>query len=115
HHLSAAATASPNGSLAHCEYGKALDQTQDWPRARTELETCARLDPNSVEAHYRLARIYRRLGLKELANKELAQRSAAAQRIAASNEAREQSVRAFLYTMVNASPPEKSSLGGFSQ
>ncbi len=42
---------------------------------------------------------YRRLGLKELANKELAQWSAAAQRVAASNEAREQSVKAFLYTM----------------
>lgn len=99
HHLAAAAKASPNSSLAHCEYGKALDERQDWPRARTELEICERLDPNSVEAHYRLARIYSRLGLKELAKSELAQRSAAAQRVAASNEARDQSVKAFLFTM----------------
>lgn len=99
HYLAAAARASPNSPLAHCEYGKALDERQNWPQARTELEICERLDPNSVEAHYRLARIYSRLGLTELAKSELAQRSAAAQRVAASNEAREQSVKAFLFTM----------------
>jgi hypothetical protein len=52
-----------------------------------------------VEVHYRLARLYRALGLEEQARKELALRSAAEQRLAASNEARQRSLRVFLYSM----------------
>ena len=97
--LASAAEASPENVLAHCEYGKALEQKHDLPRARTELETCARLNPDSVEVHYRLARLYRALGLTEKARRELALRSAAERRLAASNEARQRSVQAFLYSM----------------
>jgi tetratricopeptide (TPR) repeat protein len=95
----ASAATSPDSAIAHCEYGKALDQTHDWPHARKELETCTRLGPDSVEAHYRLSRVYRRLGLKELAEKEASLRTAAERRETAANDARENSVKEFLYTM----------------
>jgi tetratricopeptide (TPR) repeat protein len=95
----ASAAASPERDIAHCEYGNVLDQTHDWLKARGELETCTRLNPDSVEAHYRLARVYRRLGLKDLADKEARLRSAAEQRESAANNARETSVKEFIYTM----------------
>lgn len=97
--LRSAAAHSPGNALARCEYGKALYQAHDWPRARSELKACVHLDPNSVEGHYRLARVYERFGEKDLARKELALRAAASGRLAAANDAREESVKGFLYTM----------------
>jgi Tfp pilus assembly protein PilF len=97
--LGAAASRAPASALARCEYGKALYQAHEWALARTELEACVRLDPNSIEGHYRLARVYERSGAKDLARKELALRAAASERVAATNNAREESVRRFLYTM----------------
>jgi tetratricopeptide (TPR) repeat protein len=58
---------APNESIARCQLGKALDLTQQWTAARTQLEACVRLKPAWPEGHYRLARIYRHLGLKSLA------------------------------------------------
>ncbi|HEY7302628.1 MAG TPA: tetratricopeptide repeat protein [Bryobacteraceae bacterium] len=97
--LSMAASRSPESALTRCEYGKALYQAHDWAKARSELQVCVRLDPNSIEGHYRLARVYERFGAQELARKELALRAAASERVAATNNAREESVRGFLYTM----------------
>jgi Tfp pilus assembly protein PilF len=97
--LGSAASRSPENALVRCEYGKALYQAHDWARARSELKACVDLDPNSVEAHYRLARVYERFGEKELARKELELRAAASNRLAAANNAREESVKGFLYTM----------------
>jgi tetratricopeptide (TPR) repeat protein len=99
HRLGSAASRAPENALARCEYGKALYQSHDWARARSELKACVRLDPNSVEGHYRLARVYERFGEKDLARKELAMRAAASSRLAAANDAREESVKGFLYTM----------------
>lgn len=97
--LGTAASRSPRNPLARCEYGKALYQTRDWPRARSELQACVHLDPDSIEGHYRLARVYEHYGEKDLARKELALRAAASSRLAAINDAREESVKGFLYTM----------------
>lgn len=97
--LAIAASRDPASSIARCEYGKALYQTHDWTRARQELQACVHLDPNSIEGHYRLARVYERLGEGDLARRELALRAEASSRLAAANDAREQSVRGFLYTM----------------
>ncbi len=97
--LASASARSPNNALARCEYGRALDQAHDWGRARSELQACVRLDPDSIEGHYRLARIYERLGERNLARRELAKRVTARDKMAASNEAREESVKRFLYTM----------------
>lgn len=98
HRLSLVVARSPDNSLARCEYGKALDEAHD-SRARVELKTCVHLDPDSIEGHYRLARIYNKLGWKEQAWQELAQRAAAERRITAANEARENSIKQFLYSM----------------
>ncbi len=97
--LGSAASRSPENALARCEYGKALYQAHNWTRARSELKACVQLDPNSVEGHYRLARVYERFGEKDLARKELALRTAASSRLTAANDAREESVKGFLYTM----------------
>jgi len=58
---------APNEPIARCQLGKALDLSQRWPAARTQLEACVRLKPAWPEGHYRLARVYRHLGLKSLA------------------------------------------------
>jgi predicted Zn-dependent protease len=97
--LGTAASRSPDSALTRCEYGKALYQAHDWGRARSELQACVRLDPNSIEGHYRLARVFERSGRSDLARKELALRAEASSRVAAANNAREESVRGFLYTM----------------
>jgi len=99
HRLASASARSPRNALLRCEYGRALDQAHDFSLARSQLEACVRLDPNSIEGHYRLARIYERFGQKDLARRELALRSDAEQKLAASNEAREDSVKQFLYTI----------------
>jgi tetratricopeptide (TPR) repeat protein len=61
---------APDEPVARCQLGKALEWSQQWREARTQLEKCVRMDPNSPEGHYRLARVYRRLGLTALANEQ---------------------------------------------
>ena len=97
--LASASARSPQNALVRCEYGRALYQAHDFTQARSQLEVCVQLDPDSIEGHYRLARLYERLGLKDLGRRELALRSDAEHRLAASNEARENSVKKFLYTI----------------
>lgn len=99
HRLASASARFPKNALIRCEYGRALDQARNFIKARSQLEVCVQLDPNSIEGHYRLARIYERSGQKDLVRKELALRSDAEHRMAASNEARENSVKQFLYTI----------------
>ncbi len=65
--LRRAVRTAPNESVGRCQLGKALDLAQQWPAARTQLEACVRLKPAWPEGHYRLARVYRHLGLKSLA------------------------------------------------
>jgi tetratricopeptide (TPR) repeat protein len=99
--LSRAASNAPERGLVRCQFGKALDEAHEWAHARGELEACVRLDQDSIDGHYRLARVYERLGLKQQAARELQARAAAEQRITASNEARERDVKQFLYTIVH--------------
>jgi tetratricopeptide (TPR) repeat protein len=63
---------APDEPVARCQLGKALEWSQQWGEARTQLEKCVRLDPDSPEGHYRLARVYRRLGFTALANEQTA-------------------------------------------
>src|SRR5206468_6838952 len=58
-----AVRASPEDSVARCQLGKALEWSQQWPQSRAQMEKCVQLEPDSPESHYRLARVYRRLGL----------------------------------------------------
>lgn len=61
---------APDDPLPRCELGKALEWSQQWTEARTQLEKCVRLNPDSPEGHFRLARVYRRLGLTTLASEQ---------------------------------------------
>ena len=67
HRLREAARVAPNEPAARCQLGKALEWTQQWREARTQLEACVRLTPGSPEGHFHLARVYRRLGLNSFA------------------------------------------------
>jgi tetratricopeptide (TPR) repeat protein len=60
----------PDEPVARCQLGKALEWAQQWQEARTQMEKCVRLDPDSPEGHYRLARVYRRLGFTALASEQ---------------------------------------------
>jgi tetratricopeptide (TPR) repeat protein len=71
---------APQEPLARCQLGRAFEWSQEWQKARLQMETCVRLDPDSPEGHYRLARIYRRLGLSSLANQQTALQQQAMQR-----------------------------------
>jgi Tfp pilus assembly protein PilF len=50
-----------------------LEKTGDLAGALQELQRTMNLDPAKADAHYRAARIYQRLGKKDLADKEFAQ------------------------------------------
>lgn len=68
--LRAANQLAPDSTLAVCALGRALAWTSDWAGARGWLERCVRLQPGSIEDHYRLSRVYRELGLTDLARGE---------------------------------------------
>lgn len=97
--LRQAAKLGPKDSTARCELGKALDWAHQWSNARRELEACVRLDPNSVDAHYILAGIYRRLGRKDLAAKEIQLHDRAVHNMVQSNARRDRTLKKFLFTM----------------
>ena len=103
--LRKAARLAPENSTARCEYGKALEWAQQWTQARNELEACVRLDPNTVDAHYALANVYRKLGEKDLAMKEIKLHEAAEQRMVEANTLRDQTLKKFLVTMRSPSSP----------
>jgi tetratricopeptide (TPR) repeat protein len=71
---------APQEPLARCQLGRAFEWSQEWQKARLQMENCVRLDPDSPEGHYRLARIYRRLGLSSMANEQTALQQQATQR-----------------------------------
>jgi len=97
--LREAAKLGPNDSTARCELGKALDWAHQWSAARRELEACVRLEPNSVDAHYLLAGIYRRLGMKDLAEEEIKLHDQAVHNMVQSNARRDRTLKKFLFTM----------------
>jgi tetratricopeptide (TPR) repeat protein len=70
---------APQEPLARCQLGKAFEWSQQWPQARIQLEKCAQLEPQSPESHYRLARVYRHMGLTSLANEQTVLQKQAAQ------------------------------------
>ncbi len=64
--------AFPRSRDARRELGFSFYQQQDYPLARAEYEQLQDIDPDDLAAHYNLAIIYRRLGLKQEAARESA-------------------------------------------
>lgn len=91
-----AAQAAPEDAVARCEYGKALDESQQFEKARAEMEACVKLDSSSPLSHYRLARIYHRLGFVDLAKEQERLRTEAEEKLGAENERRFNSIRGFV-------------------
>jgi len=76
--LKHAARIAPKEAVSRCQLGKALEWSEQWSEARTEMEACVRLDGSSPDGHYQLARIYRHLGLNHLAEQQTSLQKAAA-------------------------------------
>jgi tetratricopeptide (TPR) repeat protein len=62
----------PRSRDAHRELGFSLYQEHKYAEARAEYETVQTIDPDDLSAHYILAILYRRLGLKEKAAEQSA-------------------------------------------
>lgn len=65
-----ATLAAAQGAVARCELARAYERREQWTQAKATLEQCVRLDP-SPQNHYRLGRVYRRLGLNTESAREL--------------------------------------------
>jgi tetratricopeptide (TPR) repeat protein len=97
--LADAATLSPKDPVANCEFGKALEWLGQWPTARTQMEKCVRLQPDSPDNHYRLARIDQHLGLLGLARQQFNLQEAARRKMATQIAHRDATIKAFLYRL----------------
>ena len=62
----------PRSRDAHRELGFAFYQQHKYDLARAEYETLQTIDPDDLAAHYNLAILYRRLGLKDKAAEQAA-------------------------------------------
>ncbi|HET7151148.1 MAG TPA: tetratricopeptide repeat protein, partial [Candidatus Acidoferrum sp.] len=91
----------------HCELAKVYWSMDHWQEALPDAETCARLDPNAAEAHYRLAQIYRRLGNSEKAQQQMKLYETASQQQADENKRRDETMKAFVYTIRAETPAPK--------
>lgn len=96
-----------NDAAPHCQLGKAYRWLERWPEALGESEVCARLDPESADAHYRLAQIYERMKQPEKQRKEIKLYEAASTRVADENARREATMKTFLYTMQKETQGQK--------
>ncbi|MGB8474461.1 MAG: tetratricopeptide repeat protein [Candidatus Acidiferrum sp.] len=105
--LRSAAGRQPSDAGPHCQLGSAYRWIDRWQEALSESQTCARLDPNSAEAHYRLAQIYQHLGQKDRAQEEIKLHDAAAKVVADENARRDETMKTFLYTIQKQAPDQK--------
>ena len=97
--LQQATEAEPKDALARCQLGKAYEWARRWAEARTEMEACVALEPNATEGHYRLARIYRQLGLAALAGEQNRLQLEAARRESDESTRRAETVQKFLFNL----------------
>ncbi|MEP6534704.1 MAG: hypothetical protein ABJF23_05260 [Bryobacteraceae bacterium] len=86
----------PDSAIARCELGRAYEAAANFPQARTEMEACVSLEPLPGN-HFRLGRIYQKLGLNELAHQEMERRNESAQRLNEEVSRRESAVQSFRY------------------
>ena len=70
--LKKVASQFPRSRDAHRELGFSYYQLHKYPEARAEYESLQTIDPDDLAAHYNLAILYRRLGLKDKAKVQAA-------------------------------------------
>ncbi len=97
----------PNDADAHCQLGKAYRWLERWREALGESETCARLNPDLAEAHFRLAQIYQHLGEAEKSKTEMDLYEAASLKVADENARRNATMKTFIYTIQNGAGERK--------
>jgi tetratricopeptide (TPR) repeat protein len=102
--LNASARRLTQDAAPHCQLGKAYRWMERWQDALRESEICARMDPQSADAHYRLAQIYQHLGQADRAQEEMKIYDKASERLADENARRDETIKTFLYTIQNDMP-----------
>jgi tetratricopeptide (TPR) repeat protein len=99
--LNASVRALPHDAAPHCQLGKAYRWLERWQDSLRESEVCARMDPNSADAHYRLAQIYQHIGQQQRAQAEMKLYETASSRLADENARRDETIKTFLYSIEN--------------
>ena len=94
--LQVATSVRPKDSLPHCQLGKVYRWVERWQESLRESETCARMDPNSAEAHYRLAQMYQHLGQRERSQGEMKLYDHASKLSRDENARRDETMKTFL-------------------
>ncbi|MGC2767331.1 MAG: tetratricopeptide repeat protein [Candidatus Acidiferrum sp.] len=94
----------PNDAPAHCQLGRLYRWLEKWPEAVRESESCVRLAPDSAQGHYRLAQIYQHEGHTARAKEEMNLYEAASKRVADENARRDETIKAFLFTIQKETP-----------
>lgn len=91
--------ASSQGGVLHCEVARAYEWREQWTAARGEMEACVKSAPHNPQYHYRLARIYQRLGMADQARHETELQKSTTRSAAEEVERREQAVQSFQYVL----------------
>jgi Flp pilus assembly protein TadD len=105
--INAAATHLPNDPSPHCQLGRAYRWLEQWQAALRESEICVRLDPDSAQAHYRLAQIYHHEGNEVRAKQEMTLYEADSKHVVDENARRDETMKTFLYTIQGEAPDHK--------
>jgi predicted Zn-dependent protease len=103
--LHSAVSLSPSDPAANCSLGHVLEWTAQLTEARHWLETCVALRPGSAEDHFRLSRVYQRLGFAQLAKQE----AELTEKASVSEDQRDAITKSFIYEM-QAQPDPKTIL-----
>jgi tetratricopeptide (TPR) repeat protein len=102
--LNSAAARLPGDASVHCQLGRAYRWLEQWQIALKESEACAKFDPDSAQAHYRLAQIYHHEGQAERAKQEMSLYEAASKRVTDENARRDETMKTFLLTIQKETP-----------
>jgi len=105
--LHASAGLIPKDPAPHCQLGKAYRWLERWQQALGESKICARMDPDSADAHFLLAQIYQHLGQSEQRQQEMKLYEAASKRVADQNARRDATMKTFLFNIQNSTPDDK--------
>lgn len=97
--LRSASSLAPDDPAPHCQMGRVYRSVEQWDKSLQEWRTCAQMDPDLAEAHFRLTEIYHHLGQQEMSDKEKKLFEAASKRMADENASREEAIRSFLFTI----------------